>query len=492
MLEFILFVLVVALLLLVFALRYLRRDLSALPPGPPDHFIFGNAKYMAEDNPLDVIAQACWKFGNKGMMRFRYPFQEPIVFVYKPDTIIELFEKHGEKLNDRDILNISLDEITASGKDIFMGNGEYWRVARKMFLQGVISSVGRSIPIIEKHIKIAIETMKSKDFAVQELRGVLSLQTFSVICDMSIGRIPLSEEIAKEFLSVNERIDAYLSPLSIRNIIPGYKFLPIKDNFRKLLARRDELVLQNIEEHRRTLDRENPVDFLDHIIVESEKEGTLSVSLLHILLDAFIAGTDTSSISIEFFIGYLANNPEIQLKVHEEIDANIKGRFPTLEDEENLPYLSAVLREVLRIAPVAGLMLRLLPDEIRIQGYTIPKGSKVCFFNHAILHDPELWVNPNEFRLDRFMEEEKDVIIRGGELLKSIDQMKSRFFGYGRRVCPGLPLARKELFLQVVYYLWAFEFSTPVQSEKIDLTMEMGLLSKPKIPVRVRAKYRQK
>ncbi len=465
-----------------------------MPPGPPDQFLFGNSAFMAKDNPLDVIAQACWKYGKKGMMRFRYPFQKPLVFIYKPETIMELFENYYEKLNFRDILNVSLDELTASGKDIFMSNGEYWKLSRKIFLQGIISTVGRSIPLIEKNIKLAIEAIKSKEMDVQEIRSILSLQSFRVICDMSIGRVPFSDKQAQEFLSIIESADVFLNPMNIRNIIPGVKFFfPFKDKFRKLLDRRDAIIKENIEEHRRTLDRDNPVDFLDHLIIESEKENAMSsLSILHVLLDAFVGGTDTSATTLEFFIAYLANNPEIQKKLHGEIDQNIKGRYPSLEDEKNLPYLSAVLREVLRIAPVAGIMMRNLQEDISIKGYTIRKGSRIVFFNHAISHDPDLWVNPENFRPERFLEEEKEVTISAGVISKVSDKLKGNFFGYGKRFCPGYQLARKELFLQAVYYLWAFEFFTPVDSEKIDLTMEMGLLSKPKNPVRIRAKYRQR
>jgi cytochrome P450 len=246
-----------------------------------------------------------------------------------------------------------------------------------------------------------------------------------------------------------------------------------------------------IDEHRRTLDPENPKDFLDSILIDSEKENDISVSILHILLDTFVGGTDTSSNTIEFLIGYLANHPDIQRKVHEELDSNVKGRCPTIDDESNLPYLCAALKEAMRIAPVAAVLVRRANEDMYLRGYKIPKGYRTICLAHALGHDPDLWKNPEEFRPERFLEEDKDVSLRGAEMPKNRDHLKATFFGLGKRACAGYQLARKELFLQAAYYLWAFEFSTPTPNQKLDLTMLGGLVAKAKTPVIVRAKYRQ-
>jgi cytochrome P450 len=478
-------------LFLYWSLRSLRKHLSTLPPGPPDHFLLGNIKHMAVDDALNLMSKACWQYGDKGYMTFRYPFQQPALVLYKPDAVVEVFEKLADKVNSRDMLTISLDEFTGSGKDILMGNGEYWKAARKIFVQGVMSSVNKAAPIIEKHLKKAIEQIKGKEMAVQNIRDVLFFQTFSVIADMSVGRVPMSDELVREFVGLSDRLNVFLDPMNVRNTIPVLKHLPYQDEFRKLLARRNEILQKVIDQHRKTVDKENPQDFLDSIIIDAENNKEFPLDLLYVLLDTFLGGTDTSSHTIEFMIGYLVNYPDVQKKVHEELDANVKGRFPTLEDEKNLPYLSAVLREVMRLAPVGGMLMRLATEDIQVHGYNIPKGTRILAMPHAMQRDPELWVNPEEFRPERFLEEEKDVAMRGPEMPKVRDHLKSTFFGIGKRGCAGFQLAKKELFLQAAYYLWAFEFSAPNQSEKLDLTMFLGLVSKPKFPVCVRAKYRQ-
>jgi cytochrome P450 len=287
-----------------------RKHFSTLPDGPPDHFLKGNVKFAAINNVLEKMTENCRKFGTNGIMRFRYPYENPIIFLYKPDIVAEIFENHADKLNDRTMLTISLKEFTGFGKDIFMANGEYWKEARKTFVQGVMSSVVRSVPIIEKHLQKAVHSMKLKsaENPVQSVRDVLTFQTFSVIAEISAGRIPLSEQLVREFIDLTDKLNAYINPMNSRNQSFMIKHFPIQDEFRRLLARRDEILQQWIDQHRETLDPENPQDFLDSIIVDSESgDAKIPLSLIHVLLDTFLGGTDTSSSTIEFLIGYLAN-----------------------------------------------------------------------------------------------------------------------------------------------------------------------------------------
>jgi cytochrome P450 len=300
--------------IIVFAIYSYKRHFNVLPPGPPDHFILGNLKYWEGNNPLFVLSKLCWKFGKNGMMRFRFPFYRPIVVIYKPEILAELYEKYGDDMNDRDLTNLSVAEFTGYGKDILMSSGEYWRIARKLFVQGVGSSVGRSIPIIELHLNKAIDSIRESEGNVVEIRNILSIQTFSVIADIAAGRTPIDHAIIKEFIEISETLSGYLTSQNLRNLIPGYRFYPFDDTFRKLVKRRNEILQNVIEEHKRTLDREHPKDFLDNILIDAENEEHIPISLVHILMDTFVGGTDTSSNTIEFMIGYLVNNPHIQKK----------------------------------------------------------------------------------------------------------------------------------------------------------------------------------
>jgi cytochrome P450 len=98
-----------------------------------------------------------------------------------------------------------------------------------------------------------------------------------------------------------------------------------------------------------------------------------------------------------------------------------------MDDEKNLPYLSAVLRETMRIAPVTARPLRELSEDIQVDGYTIPKGTTLMLFSYAMLNDPKLWIRPEVFNPDRFLEEEKEIVIRGGEIPRDKSQKNQSY-----------------------------------------------------------------
>jgi cytochrome P450 len=387
---------------------------------------------------------------------------------------------------------LSLQEFTGYSRDIFMGSGDYWKAARKSFVKGILKNLARSEPIIEKRIKEAIISIKKESDNGNPVRvgEIFSFQTFGVIADMSVGRIPMKDEAVRELLLIFKKMNPYQDLTSPRNLIPGYRYLPWDDEFRKLLKRRDAILENVIQEHKKTLDRGNPVDFLDTLLADSESGELESISILHVLMDTFVGGTDSSSNTMEFMIAYMANHPEIQKKVHDELDFVVKGRTPNLDDESKLPYLNAVLKEVMRIISIAGALCRETMEDINFKDYLLPKGTVILILIHTMANDPQTWKDPHVFRPERFLEEEQEVAIRGGEMPKNRDFLKMTPFGIGKRACAGYQLARKELFYQAAYYMWAFEFSLKDPQSKIEFVLETGLATRSKYPVEVKARFR--
>jgi cytochrome P450 len=439
------------------------------------------------------MCKLLYKYGDNGIMRWKTGMMSPSVLICNPQYIAELFANPDDDLTFRKPGNISFLQYTGGCKDILMSSGDYWKKARKAFMRGVMTSVGRSIPLIEKVLKESIEKIRvaSKNGAEPVLVSqVFREQTFSVIAEFATGRCPIPEEKMKQFIRSLSELDPYLSSSHYRNLIPGYTRFQFEDRFVRLLKQRDSVLQYIIDEHQKTLDPNNPADFLDTVLVDKMNDGELSiVSTLHLLLDTYLGGTDTSSSTMEFFAGLMANYPNVQAKVHAEIDAMIGKRLPTVEDEEKLPYLCATLKEVMRIYPVAGYG-RHLQSDIKVGKYTLKKGTRVLVMNLAVTRNPQIWHKPDEFIPERFLEEKDGGWkLRGTELPKDADQIKLSFFGLGKRGCPGYLLAKKELFLQTVYYMQAFEFSR-VSEKKIDLTMVPGLVAKPRGPLWVNARYR--
>src|SRR5271169_1428714 len=110
------------------------------------------------------------------------------------------------------------------------------------------------------------------------------------------------------------------------------------------------------------------------------------------------AGSETTSSTLNSCILYLIANPQVQKIAHKELDDILQGRSPTFEDEPNLPYCRAIVKEILRLRPVANIgSPRKSDDDIIYKDMFIPKGTNITLFQYAIQYNPERWTNPESF-----------------------------------------------------------------------------------------------
>ncbi|KAL0581499.1 hypothetical protein V5O48_000557 [Marasmius crinis-equi] len=176
------------------------------------------------------------------------------------------------------------------------------------------------------------------------------------------------------------------------------------------------------------------------------------------------AGSDTTTSAIISFFLFMLWHPEVMQKAREEIDRVVgPDRLPTFEDEEKLPYIVAIVKEVIRCRPPTplGIPHRSIEDTV-YNGYLIPKGSLV-FGNVWALHlDPARFHSPTEFIPDRWLSgsDEKDFSIRWGG--SGPKQTRDHYvFGWGRRFCLGMHIAEASLFIAVARIIWGLDIHAP-------------------------------
>ncbi|KAI0299745.1 cytochrome P450 [Multifurca ochricompacta] len=190
----------------------------------------------------------------------------------------------------------------------------------------------------------------------------------------------------------------------------------------------------------------------------------------------YFGGSDTMVSATSSFFLAMTLYPGVMKKAQAELDAVVGShRLPTFEDRDRLPYLNAVIKEVLRWAPVTpfGGHHRLMEDDIQ-DGHLIPAGSAVIVNIWGLLHDEKIYSRPMIFDPERFIATEK--------MSSEIDP-HSILFGYGRRSCPGMHLADASLFLYIATILAAFDISKAVDDcgRVIETNAEFtsGLVSHP-------------
>ncbi|KAH8696212.1 cytochrome P450 [Talaromyces proteolyticus] len=178
---------------------------------------------------------------------------------------------------------------------------------------------------------------------------------------------------------------------------------------------------------------------------------------------------DTIVGSMQCFFLAMGMFPEVQQKAQEEIDLQIgHHRLPTVSDRAKLPYIEALVREVLRWHPISPIPLAHVSEEDDLyQGYFIPKGSMMLANVWQFTHNPDVYSDPEAFKPERYLPD---------DVHRPEPDPRKYVFGFGRRVCPGRILGENALYINIAQTLAVFKIST-----KDDTTYRFtpGTISRP-------------
>lgn len=194
--------------------------------------------------------------------------------------------------------------------------------------------------------------------------------------------------------------------------------------------------------------------------------------------DLFIGGTDTTTTTIEWAMAELFHNPPIMVKARKELIETMGSGQPIKEqDLLKLPYLQSVIKETMRLHPIAPLLLpHRAETDVQVCGYKIPKHTQVLVNVWAVFHDPINWSDPDQFIPERFMDSDKD--FRG----KDFSFIP---FGAGRRICPGLSLGVRMVSLLLANLVHHFNWKLPdgTAPEEMDMRDKFGITLQKAIPL---------
>ncbi|KIJ63854.1 hypothetical protein HYDPIDRAFT_59396, partial [Hydnomerulius pinastri MD-312] len=170
------------------------------------------------------------------------------------------------------------------------------------------------------------------------------------------------------------------------------------------------------------------------------------------------AGADTTVAALTNFFLAMILYPGVQQKAQREIDSVIeKDRLPEFSDRASLPFIDCIVKETLRWKPVTPLGVPHSTTENDVyRDMFIPKDATVIPNLWAMLHDPEVYHNPEEFNPERYLPTEtRDACPDPSRVM----------WGFGRRICPGRHLADSSLWMAMVSVLWAFNLEKPRDSQ---------------------------
>lgn len=198
-------------------------------------------------------------------------------------------------------------------------------------------------------------------------------------------------------------------------------------------------------------------------LVEAQKaQGFDDDSACYISGTLLEAGSDTTSNTLIGFVQAMMLFPEVQRKAQAELDRVVGAdRLPTMEDEDSLPYIRCCIKETLRWMPttILGAVPHATTQDDYYDGFLIPKNAGVMNNVWTINMDPQRHPEPRRFNPDRYA---SDTLSLADSAANPDPTKRDHFtFGAGRRICPGMHVAERSLFLGMARMLWAFNFDAP-------------------------------
>ncbi|KAM9831321.1 cytochrome P450 2J6-like [Neosynchiropus ocellatus] len=373
---------------------------------------------------------------------------------------------------------------------LFASSGEIWKTHRRFALSTLRTfGLGKNVTeqsIIEELLHLLEEVAKEKGAPFHPGK-LFNNAASNIICQLVMGRRydysdhnfstmhkKMADVIKDEGSMWGRLYDSF--PWLMKHL-PG----PHNIMFADFVALQ-EFLSEEIKRHQQDLDHNNPRDYIDSFLIEMEnhKESELGFTKANLVLcslDLFAAGTETTSITLQWALIHLIRHPEIQKKVQAEIDQVIgQNRLPSMSDRPNMPYTDAVIHEVQRIGNIVPLnLLRAATKDTVIGGHVIPKGTTLLPMLTSVLFDKNEWETPDSFNPGHFLDSHGRFVKRDAFLP----------FSAGKRVCLGEGLAKMELFLFLVGLLQKFSFSAP---DGVELSTDsiIGTTSVPK-PFKIHA-----
>ncbi|XP_072039124.1 cytochrome P450 2J4-like [Amphiura filiformis] len=470
----------VIVLLLALSFYILKQQKQNLPPGPRSLPLIGSLPSLA----FSLYRTGCEPETLFGIMAKQYGDdvisfsvgKKVIVILNGCKVIKEAYQ--NPHMNDRPTSPV-LEELDLDQGVVF-ASGKSWKYQRALTMSAFRNfGVGRSKfeGNITEEAKTLIHAMRQYNEKPFHPFILIGNCVANVICSVIFGqRYEHSDPDFKHLLHITSEnankigSGAFVLFVRILRYIFHGLYKAILTNFLSFKT----FVNGIVAEHRHKFHKNNINDLMDVFLNEIEKstENTLAddsgctppdtnnradfiheKSLMATAVGLFLAGTETSATVLRWALLYMMTYPEIQAKVQQELDLVVgRSRMPKWADRLILPYTEAVLLAIQRIRRVVPLGVpHVAAKDTKIGDYDVPKGSIIVSNLWAVHNDPNIWTEPDQFRPERFLDED-------GKLRHREEFIP---FSAGHRVCLGENLAKMEIFIFFTYIFHTFTIKNP-------------------------------
>ncbi|XP_057531508.1 ent-kaurenoic acid oxidase 1-like isoform X1 [Amaranthus tricolor] len=413
-----------------------------LPPGDLGLPFIGNMwsflRAFKSHNPDSFINAFITRYGKTGIYK-AFMFGSPSIIVTSAETCRKV-------LNDDEKFKPGWPESTAEliGRQSFIAISyeEHKRLRR---VTSTPINGHEALSQYVGYIESIVQTSLEKWCKMGDIEFLTHLRklTFQIIMYifLSSESEPVMEALEREYSTLNYGVR------SMAINLPGFAYHKALKARKRLVA-----VFQSIIDERRALKRDGVAieakkDMMDDLLEVEDEDGRklTDQEIIDVLVMYLNAGHESSGHTMMWATVLLQQHPEVLHKVKAEQEEIVKNRPAnqkglTLKEVRQMTYLSQVIDETLRWLTFSFVVFREAISDVKINGYTIPKGWKVLVWFRTCHLDPETWPEPMKFNPSRW----DDFVPKAGTFLP---------FGAGSRLCPGNDLAKLEISIFLHYFI---------------------------------------
>ncbi len=408
----------------------------------PKTRLIGNIREFTSDTIAFMLSSV--QYGDLVKAHFG-PF--PFYIVNHPDIAQEVFVTKSQSVMKSAVTRRSLYQAVGDG--LFTSNGDFWKRQRKLAQPAFHTKrIANYADVMSEYTHEA--TNKWQDGVPIEMEREMSYLTMQIIAktvfDAHVdGEDEMSAAVRTMLRVVDNRFNRLIS-------IP--EWLPTAENrdMKKGMAVLDKAIQSFIDERRKS--QEDKGDLLAMLMAAQDEENGIGMTdkqLRDECLTIFGAGHETTSTALTWTFYLLSQHPEVEEKLHQELDSVLGGRLPAFEDLRRLPYTDMVFKEAMRLYPPAWGLTRDTIADVELGGIPVKKGSTVFINIIGMHHNEAYFPNAKAFSPERFSPENE----------KSIPKYAYLPFGAGPRVCIGNSFASMEGCLITATVAQKWRFSLP-------------------------------
>ncbi|KAK0214392.1 cytochrome P450 [Armillaria fumosa] len=430
-----------------------------LPPGPRRLPVIGNLLDMPKEREWETWAEWGKRYGRISSAAV---LGQTIIVLNSHSVAKELLNNRSANYSDRPPMTMHIISGWSS-LVLVLGYGSAFRAQRKLFhkLLGTMENLQRFYHIEDEQTrKFLKDIQRDPDHWIEHVEDDVASIALRITYGYTVSK---DDPLVVKCRQITEEFVQMASPKFLVNKFPVLQHLPdwIPGLEFKRLAKQWTADAEDITNQPFNWVKDQIANgTAEYSYVSSSLEdGEDEYSIKWTAAMIYVAGFDTTVISIKTFFKAMAMFPEIQARAQAEIDSITGGeRLPSLDDRDKgrLPYTLAVLHELFRwhSAVPSGFPHRAMEDDT-YDGYFIPKGSIVIYNIWQMSRDPEFYPNPEIFDPTRFMGPSPQLDPR--ELI----------FGFGRRICPGRLLAEASVFMAMARLLAVFNITKAIDKNGV-------------------------